>query len=600
LQWVVTQHKITHTTGTRRRPFAFGDTAGESSPANHYYTSEFTWTYSSAFGSGAISGIMTHGLAIGDPRVVFRPEDYGGVYNNATVSAAQANSSVIENIKAAMPDTGGIIELRDEFFVYGTIENARRPYIDQSVGNVTNNGSGLIRISVPTVPAGQTHGLITGERVTVSGVGGVTNANGEWTVNVTDPTFFDLVGSTFAGTYTSGGTYAMHRTIPFGIVGSAPGRSVLVNVEEDVPAIEWTGRYAPWVPSGVPLFTLRDLIVVSQGPGIKISSGGGGQLQFYNVETAHCKGYGWSFEQVYGVSLGNCRAFLNHDEGFRFVSCAVWPSIAESMWNQGPGLYAQAASLSGNFHVEANESWGLDFDAVRGDFSVWQEGNHWGSENPGPYARLNSRLRNCAANLTIRGQTQDDIGLGFDLDDVSRTGTLIKRAEVDPERLATLEPYDLGLPAMGTNASFIDTFWESGYRPSVDRDGETLHLDVVEGTYSHADVQFLEFDWFEFVFTVELDAAAASFFYANRDNGIATFSIAIAEGPFNGAQGATYSMPFRSAAKKTFCYRARATAEDTGARLFWFVPNLNSLGGTLPSEAHRVSMTNLRVCRIPR
>jgi hypothetical protein len=556
-------------------------------------------------------------LGIGDPRVVFRPEDYGGVYNQATIAAAQANSTVIETIKAAMPDTGGVIELRDEFFVYGTIENLRRPYVDQAIGNVTDNGSGLIRITVPTVPAGLTHGLISGDRITVSAVGGVTNANGEWIVNVTDPTFFDLVGSTFAGSYTSGGTFALHRTIPFGIVGSSPGRSALINLEADVPAIEWVGRYPPWVPSGVASFTLRDLIVISQGPGIKMSpAAGSGQLQFTNVEAAHCKGYGWSFEQMHGFSMWNCRAFHNHAEGFRFVNSALWPSTLTAMWNRGSGVYAIGTHVNGLFHVEGNESWGLDFDAVTGDLNVWQEGNRYYANYE--YKWINSRLRKCQQQLRIGGQTQDNIDLGFDMDDISKACTIIHRHEAEPIRLTALEPYDLALPAMGANASFAAAKWQPGFEPSIVRDGETLHIDVVAGTYNHVasgfkgnawielfplaldQITFGQGDAFEFIFTIELDASAGDFFYANRDDVAYQIYMPLNFGPFAGPP--SYAQNLRPAWKnggnKRYRLTAMANTSTNGGRLFLLLPDVTGTGN-IPSSAHRITITNERIARVP-
>lgn len=70
-----------------------------------------------------------------------------------------------------------------------------------SITGAVNNGSGLIRITSAS------HGLLTGDRITITGVGGVSNANGTFLITkITDDTF-DLQGSTFAGTYTSGGTW---------------------------------------------------------------------------------------------------------------------------------------------------------------------------------------------------------------------------------------------------------------------------------------------------------------------------------------------------------------------------------------------------------
>lgn len=58
-------------------------------------------------------------------------------------------------------------------------------------------------IAITTTSA---HGLSSGDTATIAGVLGNLNANGTWTINVTSPTAFALVGSTGSGTYTGGGT----------------------------------------------------------------------------------------------------------------------------------------------------------------------------------------------------------------------------------------------------------------------------------------------------------------------------------------------------------------------------------------------------------
>jgi len=73
--------------------------------------------------------------------------------------------------------------------------------ISVNVSGAANNGSGLVRLTVSSAV-----GWLTGDRVTVASVGGVAAANGTWTVTVIDGTRLDLQGSTFSGTYTSGGT----------------------------------------------------------------------------------------------------------------------------------------------------------------------------------------------------------------------------------------------------------------------------------------------------------------------------------------------------------------------------------------------------------
>jgi len=70
-----------------------------------------------------------------------------------------------------------------------------------TVSGAANNGSGLIRITTSAA-----HYFSTYDTVVVASVGGVPAADGTWTITVIDATHFDLIGSTFSGTYTSGGT----------------------------------------------------------------------------------------------------------------------------------------------------------------------------------------------------------------------------------------------------------------------------------------------------------------------------------------------------------------------------------------------------------
>jgi hypothetical protein len=62
------------------------------------------------------------------------------------------------------------------------------------------SSGGLIRLTVAT------HGYATRDTIYVADVGGVPAATGYWQVTVIGANTIDLVGSTFAGTYTSGGT----------------------------------------------------------------------------------------------------------------------------------------------------------------------------------------------------------------------------------------------------------------------------------------------------------------------------------------------------------------------------------------------------------
>jgi hypothetical protein len=60
----------------------------------------------------------------------------------------------------------------------------------------------------PIVITSNNHGLSTGTRVTISGVGGNGGANGTFVVTVIDANTFSLNGSAGTGVYTTGGTWA--------------------------------------------------------------------------------------------------------------------------------------------------------------------------------------------------------------------------------------------------------------------------------------------------------------------------------------------------------------------------------------------------------
>lgn len=75
----------------------------------------------------------------------------------------------------------------------------RRGYI-LAVTGAANNGSGLIRITTAS------NTLKSGDRVTITAVGGTVEANGSWFITRITATTFDLLGSTFTNAYTSGGS----------------------------------------------------------------------------------------------------------------------------------------------------------------------------------------------------------------------------------------------------------------------------------------------------------------------------------------------------------------------------------------------------------
>lgn len=81
----------------------------------------------------------------------------------------------------------------------------------RDITNVANNGIGIIRVTVSV-----TSGFITGQRVIINDVVGVTAANGKWTITVINPSQFDLQNSSFTGAYVSGGYVINNPSLPYG------------------------------------------------------------------------------------------------------------------------------------------------------------------------------------------------------------------------------------------------------------------------------------------------------------------------------------------------------------------------------------------------
>jgi hypothetical protein len=124
--------------------------------------------------------------SLNDP-ILFAQKNYTGLQSGNQSTAyfyAQAKGSrdtghMLYNVFSQIQDTG----------VLAT----------RTVTGAINNGSGLIRLTVTA------HGYSTGDRVIVEQVGGVPNATGSWVVTNIGANTIDLQGSTFAGSYTSGG-----------------------------------------------------------------------------------------------------------------------------------------------------------------------------------------------------------------------------------------------------------------------------------------------------------------------------------------------------------------------------------------------------------
>jgi hypothetical protein len=126
----------------------------------------------------------------------------------------------------------------------------------QRITNAANNGSGLVRLTIPS------HGYATGYALVVSNVGGVPGANGPFLATVIDANTVDLQGSEFSGLYTSGGiaiNWPTAKLLAQGdgslllqnarITSVSSGNEVLIDSGEIVVGIAGT-------PIGVPLVAI--------------------------------------------------------------------------------------------------------------------------------------------------------------------------------------------------------------------------------------------------------------------------------------------------------------------------------------------------------
>ncbi len=99
----------------------------------------------------------------------------------------------------------------------------------KTVTGCVNNGAGLFRVTVTG------HGYQDGDYVKLQSIGGTTGANGSWKITGVAANTFDLVGSTFSGVYTAGGTARLYTTWKWahGAFSDARGYPGVVSFHED-------------------------------------------------------------------------------------------------------------------------------------------------------------------------------------------------------------------------------------------------------------------------------------------------------------------------------------------------------------------------------
>jgi hypothetical protein len=149
-----------------------------------------------------------------------RVQDFAAAETNTRFTSGQNTVDPVTNIPIIGGDTRITQDYKDRVTqttgeapgglnqLPGTDPNA---VTYRTITNATNNGFGLIRLSMAT-----TNGMITGQNVTVQEVSGVPNANGNWVITVVNSTRVDLQSSSFDGAYVSGGYVINDPSLPYG------------------------------------------------------------------------------------------------------------------------------------------------------------------------------------------------------------------------------------------------------------------------------------------------------------------------------------------------------------------------------------------------
>lgn len=197
--------------GNTRATTVPGDTVTTTSTSGNGTTATVTFSASVVYPVG--TAVTISGVA---------PAGYNGTFS---VTASSAGSvSFLNSTTGAQTVAGTLIVDDATLDTRVTQQTGEAPYgknqlpgtdpnavTYRTVTAAVNNGSGLIRLTLPT-----TNGMITGQLVTVQEVGGVTAANGNWYITVVNSTQIDLKLSTFSGTYTSGGYVINNPSLPYG------------------------------------------------------------------------------------------------------------------------------------------------------------------------------------------------------------------------------------------------------------------------------------------------------------------------------------------------------------------------------------------------
>lgn len=116
--------------------------------------------------------------------------------------------------------------------------------------------SGATNATPIEITTSAAHGLLTGARVTIAGVGGNTAANGNWVITKTASNKFTLDDSVGNGAYTAGGTVAIAMYFALAsLLASGYGRIVSARIVAD-SAVVTNGSFRLWLFASQPTATV--------------------------------------------------------------------------------------------------------------------------------------------------------------------------------------------------------------------------------------------------------------------------------------------------------------------------------------------------------
>lgn len=145
--------------------------------------------------TGTVRPDHTIGIAYdGNPGVAWEYLHNG--YGIAKITAFTSATEVDATVLSRLPDSvvTGTFPLTIQGMIQGT------PYDAGSPPEFPETPAVDVRVTI------NGHGWVSGDSITISGVTGITGANGTWEIDVVDANTFDLVGCTATGTWGSTGT----------------------------------------------------------------------------------------------------------------------------------------------------------------------------------------------------------------------------------------------------------------------------------------------------------------------------------------------------------------------------------------------------------